>query len=348
MSAPLICVVYDGIYHSIFEGQVLSPTLKKIDAGLHTTAHIVSFEETLSPQLLAARDRFSRDPRITISLIKRPRFLAPFLLLQQAWQLRRILKKIPAGYTVSARGPLAGYIAKKALTSDCKTLIIQARGLLAQEYAYTHRHATGLRALAHAARWAQYWNIEEACYAPGAFQIEAVSPALQNYLVQTYAADPTQFSAPLFDTPDPLPEKARLLYRSHIREQLGIAPHASVYIYNGSLKPWQCPEQTIAVFQEAYAKDARSFFLALTQDTVQMSALLCSTTLPRHAYKVMQVAQHEILQYLCAGDFGLLFREENPLNWVSRPTKLLEYEAVGLKVLHNNTIAWLTEKTDLQ
>jgi len=47
--------------------------------------------------------------------------------------------------------------------------------------------------------------------------------------------------------------------------------------------------------------------------------------------------------YLAAADYGLLFRHKDIINWVSRPTKMLEYQAVGLKIIHNNTIEWLSE-----
>jgi len=40
----------------------------------------------------------------------------------------------------------------------------------------------------------------------------------------------------------------------------------------------------------------------------------------------------------------MLFREQTIVNWTSRPTKLLEYQAVGLEVVHNNTVAYAMKK----
>ncbi|MFH1832527.1 MAG: hypothetical protein ABH827_07080, partial [bacterium] len=65
--------------------------------------------------------------------------------------------------------------------------------------------------------------------------------------------------------------------------------------------------------------------------------------LPKTAYKIISVRQEQLYEYLSCANFGFLLREEDIINWVSRPTKMLEYQAVGLKIIHNNTIAWLTE-----
>ena len=61
-------------------------------------------------------------------------------------------------------------------------------------------------------------------------------------------------------------------------------------------------------------------------------------------YIIKTVAYSEIYKYLSAADYGIIFREINVLNWISRPTKALEYEAVGLKIIHNNTVKWLVDK----
>ena len=61
-------------------------------------------------------------------------------------------------------------------------------------------------------------------------------------------------------------------------------------------------------------------------------------------YAVLNVGAQDVYKYLAAGDYGLLFREPDVVNWVSRPTKMLEYQAVGLKIIHNKTVAWLADQ----
>ena len=343
----LIFVIYDSIHHSIFEGQVLAPLLKKLNAGICTNVHIVSFEETLSPKVLAAQKNYwAIDPRITITLFKRPRFIAQLFLWQQTYQLRKILKKIPGQYQVCARGPLAGSIAKQGTTNACTLLTIQARGLLAEEHSYTHKNSSGIFSLVHALRTKQFSSLEKNAYTPppkslSSFSIEAVSAALKTYLINAYNIPEHVFSFPQFDAPEKISPEKKVSYRTELRAELKIPNQAPVYIYNGSLKAWQCPHETITFFKKALEKNENSVFLALTQDTELMRTLLDQAKIPTTVYRILSVPQPEVLNYLCIGDYGILFREAHPLNWVSRPTKLLEYQAAGLHILHNNTIKLL-------
>ncbi len=344
----LVFVIYDSIHHSIFEGQVFAPLLKKLEAQLHNTVHIVSFEEELSSAVLAAHKKFSTiDPRITINLFKRPRFIAQPSLWQHISQLKKILKKIPYHYQLIARGPFAGIIAKQSATDACTSLTIQARGLLAEEYAYTHKHALGIKAIIHALRTKQLAKLEEEAYTPSPctrnFFIEAVSPALKAYLITMYNIPESIFTIPLFDAPAKISPEQKKTYRTAIRTELDISDKATVYVYNGSLKAWQCPRETIASFKTTLEINKNSIFLALTQDDAVMRNLLEQAEITARSYRVLHVQQSEVMHYLCAGDYGLLFRESHPLNWVSRPTKLLEYQAVGLEIIHNNTIALLAQ-----
>jgi len=343
-------VLYDSIHHSIFEGQVIAPLLKKLNADIYTNIHIISFEEELSSAVLTAHKKFSTiDPRITITLFKRPRFIAQTLLWQQSLQLKKILKKISYHYELSARGPLAGIIAKQAATELCTLLTIQARGLLAEEHAYTHRNSSLVCSLMHALRKQQLYYLEKNAYTPPlkkqfSFIIEAVSPGLKEYLINVYTIPTEIFTFPLCDVPTQISPEEKLHHRTRLRIILAIDRSAPVYVYNGSLKAWQCPQETIAVFKEAWRKNSTSIFLALTQDEELMQKLLEQANIPKSSYRVLFIPQNKVLNYLCIADYGMIFREAHPLNWVSRPTKLLEYQAVGLQVLHNNTIELLAHK----
>ena len=65
--------------------------------------------------------------------------------------------------------------------------------------------------------------------------------------------------------------------------------------------------------------------------------------LPPSSYIIKSVQHRMIYNYLAGCDFGLMFREKNIINWTARPTKLLEYQATGIPVIHNNTIALLSK-----
>ena len=133
-TTPLVFVLYDGIEHSVFEGQVLDPLLKKLSRDKTLTATLVSFE-TEHPPKKSIKKLNSLHPRLTITIFKKTFFLGWISLAIGSWQLQSILSQLKY-YTVIARGPLAGLIAKKTVTHHCSQLILQARGLLAEEHRF--------------------------------------------------------------------------------------------------------------------------------------------------------------------------------------------------------------------
>ena len=174
---------------------------------------------------------------------------------------------------------------------------------------------------------------------------EAVSEALKTYLVEHYQTQAEKITIALHDIPAAIvPEKIQE-WRGATRTQLEIPSDAKVYCYNGSIKPWQCPEKTVQYFKEELKKNSNSFLLILTHDTIQFEHLIQQADVPAHCYKIITVPHVDIYHYLAACNAGIIFREDHPINWTSRPTKILEYQAVGLHIIHNNTIAMLSEKT---
>jgi len=79
--------------------------------------------------------------------------------------------------------------------------------------------------------------------------------------------------------------------------------------------------------------------------TLEIEKSLNISKLPKDSYLLLSVKPNNLHKYLAACDVGLLFREKDIINWVSRPTKMLEYQSVGLKIEHNNTIAWLANQS---
>ena len=344
---PLIVVIYDSINHSIFEGQVLTPLIKRLNLNLCTTVHLISFEHEINDATQLLKKRFeSIDSRITITLFKRNRFIHTSLFFKDIKTVKTFVKSFPT-YQLMARGPLAGYITKKAATKNCTSVTIQARGLLAEEYAYTHQNKEGKLSLLHRMRLHQLYAVERQAYQPFKksipFFIETVSPALQEYLETTYNAPSKAFIESLFDIPDAISDDLKKHCRTQRRTELGITPETTVYVYNGSLKPWQCTQETINHFLTIQKTNPTAFFVALTPDTVEMTQLLQKNAVSYDSYRVLCALDHTtVMEYLCAADYGFLLRVKHPMNWVSRPTKLLEYQAAGITIIHNNTIALLS------
>lgn len=331
-----LCIIYDGIANSVFHSQVLMPFLKKIPKGQRGL--LISFERSQPHADLLAS--ITRHKNIDLIILKKLPFIGSLSLRYAAYQLNNALSTYSIISTI-ARGPLAGWIAGHTKQLRTTKITIQARGLAAAEYEYTHKQESWF----HRFRAWQYRSIERwtfGAFAPNALvTISCVSDTLKAYLVEHFQCPPAKIAVATDDIPKMITPARVASWRSELRASLGIAQDTYVYVYNGSAKPWQCPDETVSFFKRIYKRNEQTFLLILSQDTQQFLDLIEEVDLPENAYKVLNVAYEQVYHYLAAADAGIIFRESHPINWVSRPTKVLEYQAVGLKIIHNNTIGAL-------
>ena len=357
----LIFVLYDGIENSVFQSQVLFPLMQMIEKNDEQEIIVISFEHyKISDQKLIKL--IPPHERMHIIICRKMPFFGKVSLLFAAYQFKNFLKKF-SGNEIIARGPLAGFIVLHALHAlipkqlnaaryaDSPLVTIQARGLCAQEYRYAHKtHWNSFfKKYWHRFIFTQLDHIEEFVFGGPCerdifpLTIEAVSPALKQYLIEHWHADAVRIVLATRDVPPPIIPEQIALWKLEVRKELGIPSDAVVYCYSGSFKPWQCAQESIDYFLEQYKKDSISFMLVLSQDRELFKRLLEKSNLSQKQYVVMYVSAQKLYRYLSAADFGLLFREPDIINWVSRPTKMLEYQAVGLKIIHNDTIALLAK-----
>lgn len=340
MQKTSILVVYDSITNSVFESQVVLPLARSTELD-NTKAIIVSFEK--STPAIQHREYFTKKyPRITLKIFRRLPYGGLWTLWPAIFQLRKLVKYCK-NYMLIARGPHAGYVCLKARSSGCTQLVIQVRGLVADEYKYTYSvHDTGLKKLWHLVREKQLRILEKEVYSKLQLHktviLEAVSKALKEHLVNFFGCLPEKITLAYNDLPIAINPAQRIAWRQEMRKNLAISENALVYCYNGSAKAWQCPEMTINFFKQKYSEDSTAVLLLLTQDAHYFNRVLEKYDIPKANYRVITVCHTEIYRYLAAADVGIIVREQNIINWVSRPTKLLEYQAVGLSIAHNNTI----------
>ncbi len=352
----LAFVVYDGIENSVFQSQVLSPILNEINQNENLHVTFVCFERHI-PKNEDAIKIFGQHKRLKYIFLHRYSFLGKLSLTHAISCLTKFLKTFTFDQ-ITARGPLAGYITLKAL-SNIKNfdthVLIQARGLCAQEYRYSNQKNIlaniknlGVKIIWDKLIFKSLQRIEKTVYKAQTsslfnLKIEAVSPALKNYLIQEFGADPVKIIIAINDIPKTIDKYQVVVWRTQVRDELGIPDDYTVYCYSGSFKPWQCAKETIESFSFQYFKDPKSFMLVLTQDQEPFEKELKKLKIPKSNYKIMHVKPEELYRYMCAANFGFLLREPDVINWVSRPTKMLEYQACGLQIIHNNTIAWLAK-----
>ncbi|MCK4517891.1 hypothetical protein KAT92_03885 [Candidatus Babeliales bacterium] len=333
-------VLYDSINNSVFHSQVLRPILNFLESRPDAHVSLVSFEQSSIVslgkfdtkkiiELVPAHDR------LHFVLAKKLPFFGNPSLWPAVWQLKRLLRYLNPDHVV-ARGPLAGWIAIK---SRCDDLTVQARGLLAEEHRMVHKKKRRFIR-------SRYEKIEHEVYEPrGNVKIEAVSPALKAHLIKLYKTNPERITIATHDIPDKYKKEQVADWRKQMRSKLGLKDDYFVYCYNGSAHEWQCVDEMTDYFVEQRKRNKKSFFLVLSKERDVFAQKFIGARVPKDSYKVLSVHPGQTQKYLSAADAGLLFRKSDPVNWVARPTKVLEYEAVGLKVIHNNTVAWLTQES---
>jgi len=336
----LIYVVYDGIENSVFASQVLAPLRAKLARGTYQQIILISFEKKKYTQHEIERI-ISPDGQLLCTILPRIPFAGIITLYPASYQLKALLKKQPT-HAIIARGALAGYICLNARQPSTTSLTIQARGLLAAEYEFTHQTTNLIKKFFHKLRTQQFFTVEKKTYASSnTIIIEAVSAALAQYLTSTFNTRPAMLRRAQEDIPQPIYLQTIAAWKSSTRKALNIAPHAYVYCYNGSIKAWQCPDKVIDFFMQQLHTNSAAFLLVITQDTEKFTQQLQKKGTPHNKYYVCSVPYEAIYQYLAAADVGLIFREHHIVNWTSRPTKVLEYHAVGLPIIHNNTVEWI-------
>lgn len=341
----LICIIDDSVTNSVFEGQIITPLLGYQQRDPELGVHIISFER--NPVSQSKLDAIMPQ-NFGYNIFARYPLMGSMSLRPAIYRTQQVLNSLDS-YSILARGPIASYIALNALdVTKCKKLTVQARSLFADEYDFCNvARSSGIAKLIHQWRLNQYYDVERKGYAPQEvpvpFELEAVTTALKDYLVKQYNADSNHITIAHYDIPDPISSEQRLIWRKEVREELNIPNDAYVYCYNGSVQLWQDAKNTVAMFVDEQKKHPGSYFIAITQNTDEFTKAFKELTVDESRCRLFAAKHSDVSRYLCACDTGLLYRVDHVISWVARPVKVLEYQAAGLEVVHNNTVAWVKE-----
>ncbi|MBI1797653.1 MAG: glycosyltransferase [Candidatus Eisenbacteria bacterium] len=128
--------------------------------------------------------------------------------------------------------------------------------------------------------------------------------------------------------------------RAHRRRALGLDDRL-VVIYSGNLAGrWQVPDKLVRAF--GMIRDARPdacFIVLAPEDQWNMiRPHLEAAALPAGSYRFASAPHHEIVDWLCAADIGLLLRDRHPMNEVAAPGKFAEYALCGLPIVMTDGI----------
>jgi hypothetical protein len=346
MSKQSLYIITDSITNNVFESQVIKPVLQKLQCDNDLVITLISFEN--KELTLEEKNQYKTiHPRLTILLFYRPKFLTSKLLFVSSIIFNDIASKLDS-YNIIARGTLAAFIAYKGATSSCTNITIQARGLLAEEYWYI-KATTRFKKILYFARYCQYKRLEKKVYknlllsSTISTTIEAVSQALKDFLITRFGTPSELITITTSDIPEIVSQAERELWKKNMRSALHIPHEAFVYCYSGSAISWQCPEAILDFFIEKLHSTPDSILLIISQDAEIFQKLIEQKKIPSPSYRITSTNPQNLVTYLAAADAGLLFRKKHIINWVSRPTKALEYRAARLPIIHNKTVAWLNE-----
>lgn len=347
----LVFIIYDSIKNSAFAGQVLKPILKRINENPDQKIYLISFEKEQFSHEQVSRYIPKINNLIFIQL-KRFRFLGKLSLYYSVFQLKKQLNKFNSNYSVICRGALAAWVCTKSMNHKnlCTSFIVQARGLLPEEYEYAHKKNSNFL-VNLISRWLvkEFTKIEQEAYVPKYefkdFKIESVTTALEEHLIKKYKVNKNDIIIASYDIPDNISRDKLVAWKQEIRKELNITLTAEVFCYNGSVKAWQGADLVVDFFKKKLIKNKNVFLLILTQEKEEFENLLVGSNIDKNYYKVTFVDHSEIYKFLAACDIGLIFRQPGIISWVSRPIKAMEYKSIGLKIIHNNTVKWLIDQT---
>ncbi|WP_028880701.1 hypothetical protein [Terasakiella pusilla] len=320
-------ILFEGFPDTVFDSQVLQHVIA-CEENIDIEFDILSVATTKSIYESSKKKHLKIDKCIKGScyLLKGTRPVMPF----SSWYNRRLLAPFitkkrydfvhaRTDYSAAIVGPLA-HRRHIPLLWDC-------RGDSCAEFSSRTRDYRGLKKIAAQLRLVKYakdtMNAAKYCQA---------CTCVTHYLAQKLEHFP---QAPkVWSTPCYAPENLFFFdadIRSKTRASLGYSNEHIVYVYSGSMAPYQCMSETVQHFKALYKRKPQARLLILTNQQEQAKAFLAG--LDSTAYILTSVGHDEVAKYLNAADVAYILREKHPLNDAAFPTKFAEYAMTGLKVV---------------
>lgn len=128
-------------------------------------------------------------------------------------------------------------------------------------------------------------------------------------------------------------DRAISLGRAALRLQLGLPVDRCIVVYSGGMQRYQRFDDICLAIKGVLAREPLAFFLVCTKSVEAALNSLSRCGLRRDVYKVLSCEPAELAFWLAASDIGLVLRNEDRINRVASPTKVLEYARTGLRVV---------------
>jgi glycosyltransferase involved in cell wall biosynthesis len=179
------------------------------------------------------------------------------------------------------------------------------------------------RLLFHAAR-----SAEAAALQHVADHVEVVSDNMVSYVRQAYP----RYSGPMTVVPcgidTAFDDATYARNRSRWRRRLALDPAGPAAVYSGSMSKWQRVAEIIDI---ARATPRLQTYLFLVGDASALPADLPSNV------RIASLSHEDLVEALCAFDFGFLLRRSDWTNLVAFPNKASEYLNARLRIIVDTT-----------
>jgi hypothetical protein len=174
-------------------------------------------------------------------------------------------------------------------------------------------------------------------------KIFTVSNILKDYYIKTYNASNKKYV--LYPC---LSDSNKFYYDKNLRDktrcELGYNSNEKVFLYSGGISSqWHQTDSLFKFYNIINNSIVNSRFLFLTKDVFSLEDVLCQYPTLKSNLKYMSVDNSQMINYLNAADYSILFRENAIMNNVASPTKFAENMLCGLPTLISEGVGDYTQ-----
>jgi len=257
-----------------------------------------------------------------------------FHLLNSLLILYKILPYLIKGYKIILFGRvLIGNEIKilRSLLPDRINFIFDARAASAEEIKYVAIKNSKF----NKEKNKLYKRVQELEYSTiqNSIKTFAVSEKLIQYFIENY-----RFSEDKFLLYPCLSDSSKFYFDQKIRDyyriKLNISDNQRLILYAGGfISEWHITHKMFKYFEEISSIAENLKFIVLTNEIDYARNLIQKYHIKSSLISVLNVSNEDVIFYLNAADFGVLFRDNTPMNNVASPSKFTEYMLAGLPVL---------------
>jgi hypothetical protein len=334
MPPKILLVLFEGLADTVIESQVLLHARELARMGIaEFEIWAVACFAPLYTRSLAARDRAQALAGCPVEVLRGVRPALPFSTRINARRLaRRLAQHMGRFDLVHARTDYSAGVCARLKRLSPFVLVWDCRGDSVAEFAERFGGGSWLSRLARAVKMGllarQRHEAARVCDR-AIFVTEALRAlAAADLGTKPSAIIPGAASDELFHFDPALRQEARA--------GLGLGAQVRLLVYSGSLAPYQCFDETLALYAALRARDPNTRLLVLTPALEEARRRIDRAGI--QGVDLRQAPIGEVNRFLNASDAAFMLRAPTDVNRVAFPTKFAEYCLAGLPVIMSMSV----------